>query len=132
MSNNYFKKDRLIMKTDKNNEESILSLELFNENVLEYYDMPVLFFLSGNIISYIGYWIKSEKEYDQFFLIDSTKSQLEAYKDNRIDLKTFLSGTNCILLERNYKDQKDILSDIDMSFYKKIISNIHSGIKHTN
>lgn len=91
MSNNYFKKDRLIMKTDKNNEESILSLELFNENVLEYYDMPVLFFLSGNIISYIGYWIKSEKEYDQFFLIDSTKSQLEAYKDNRIDLKTFLS-----------------------------------------
>lgn len=130
MKNFYFNKDKLFIKTEEDISDSILSLKLLDGDILEFYDMPILFFLTGDKNSFIVYWINSDHGFEEYLIIDSTRHQLNAYKENFIDLKTFLSGTNYFILKNDYVYKKQIISNIDVNFYTKLISEIDSGIKY--
>lgn len=79
---------------------------LMTGETLLYFDGPKMFILTQDDElqkKFIAYWIADKKDREEFIVIPTTEELIEKYKNNEIDLNTFLNiKQECLLYSAIY------------------------------
>lgn len=136
----YFNEEKLKINTIKINESEVRklttnALEPDDEDVLEYYDGPLLFVLrdDGEKSKFVMYSTEISKNKLSYYMIEKSDEEIDKYKAGTVKFPEFISAfehQRKFMVTHNFYDEEceTVISDLSDEKYNELIAFIKKPI----